>query len=61
MNGQQSILLTPIALVLTLALSGVVFTVIAVIAQAIVAASMRPLAARTAPSGLHFICRTVYC
>ena len=57
MNGQQNILLTPLNLMLILALVGEVFTpILPVIALVLVATAMRRLATSSARSGPHFIC-----
>ena len=56
MNGQQNTLLTPLALMLALALVGVVITTVATGTRAIVTTTMRLVATSSVRLGPHFIC-----
>ena len=61
MNGQQNTLLSPIALLLTLALIGVAVTTIATVTRAVVTTAMRLVATSTIRSDPHFICSPEHC
>lgn len=61
MNGQQNTLLTPVALMLALALIGVALTTLATLTRAFVATAMRLIATRAVRSGPHFICSPEHC